>query len=335
LIVTFLDYQRPTLRVGRSRGRPPKGGFFVSGGRIRPRRGLGLLVGIIAILASCSTTAASRVGERGLLRPQRQTYATVDSIRGTWIPLAPGISIRSGSIASPRIRFAAARIELGTPTLKAVVSRARHPGSVDGATYGSSVSAFMRDSGCLVAINGTPFYPVSGKEGAGRFLVGISVSSGTLVSPAHGRYHGLFLSGGKATVERQDPSKDLSRIDAAEGGFFPILTSGVPIGDDRVVDARSAAGVSADGTILYLLAIEGGPLLVTKGASNRETGRILKVLGATEGLTLDGGASTALGIGDGRGEVILIAQPFQAGLRSPERVVGSVLGFALQEAFRD
>ncbi|GAA3767742.1 hypothetical protein GCM10022225_62730 [Plantactinospora mayteni] len=75
-------------------------------------------------------------------------------------------------------------------------------------------------------------------------------------------------------------------------GGFPILRDGEPLAglDGRTAAIRTAAGISADGRRLYLLAIDGaGP-----GLTILDLALTLRELGAASGVNLDGGGSTTL-----------------------------------------
>jgi len=114
----------------------------------------------------------------------------------------------------------------------------------------------------------------------------------------------------------------------AIGGFFIVLQGGIPRGDRQKRFPRSAAGTGEEGRVLYLLVID-GYRRDSIGATEEETGRILQLLGATEGLILDGGGSS-----------VLVARTPAAGYRSlnvpmhnrtphQERAVGLCLGIRI------
>ncbi|MDQ3647577.1 MAG: phosphodiester glycosidase family protein, partial [Actinomycetota bacterium] len=59
---------------------------------------------------------------------------------------------------------------------------------------------------------------------------------------------------------------------------------------------RTLAGVRADGTVL-LVTIDGRRPSYSRGATLLESARVLRSLGAREGLALDGGGSTTMAAG--------------------------------------
>ena len=89
-----------------------------------------------------------------------------------------------------------------------------------------------------------------------------------------------LVSGGPALIER-------GRIHVRE------RAEGVPRAASRSRAPRTLAGVRADGTVL-LVTIDGRRPRYSRGATLIESARILRSLGAREGLALDGGGSTTM-----------------------------------------
>ncbi|MVO84871.1 phosphodiester glycosidase family protein [Streptomyces sp. p1417] len=78
-------------------------------------------------------------------------------------------------------------------------------------------------------------------------------------------------------------------------GGYPVLRDGAPLPglDGRVSAVRTAAGVSADGRRLFLLALDGAAEYRT-GLTIAEVAAALRALGADDGFSLDGGGSSTL-----------------------------------------
>jgi exopolysaccharide biosynthesis protein len=217
------------------------------------------------------------------------------------------------------------------------------------------VSSFVRNNGLVVGINTVPFTPSSAREAEERKVAGLGVSEGRLIAPPVPRFDALvFYRDGRAAIVGQwelsvtdsgdKPGETLPpEILHATGGFHCILRDGELTGRARQKSpryARSAAGVSADGRILYLIAINGGRLM-NRGATEAETALILKQLGAGDALNLDGGGSSALvlrfpiGAADGAvdsvadgavDEVAVLNTPVHSGFPGRERAVALCLG---------
>jgi hypothetical protein len=209
------------------------------------------------------------------------------------------------------------------------------------------VSSFVRNYGLIAGINAVPFSPVSAKEGEDRTIAGIVMAGGLVLSPPRPEYDALvFYRDNRAAIVKQGEMGELADIDAALGGFRCILENGAlperlqranepGPGASTSVPApsgprhpRSAAGLSADGRVLYLLVIDGRrPRSV--GATEAETGLILKALGAMQGLNFDGGGSSALALRFSDDQVRTVNIPIHSYLPGRERAVASCLGIAL------
>ncbi|MDA8424766.1 MAG: phosphodiester glycosidase family protein [Treponema sp.] len=239
----------------------------------------------------------------------------------SWQSLARGLDYAAFDLGDPPLRLRALRIDLAAPGVQVVVTP---PSGRPGLTVGRRVSDFASAFGCVAAVNGGPF---SYSSAAGLFAPrGLSISDGRLVSPPDPRYAALvFPASGGARVVRQADLPDLGTLRDAVGGFFVVLESGEPVGNDLRRAPRTAAGVSPDGRILYLLVADGRQRL-SVGLTERESGAWLAWLGASEGLGLDGGGSSAMALRSGGGTKV-VNVPINCGVPGWERVVGNCLGF--------
>lgn len=227
----------------------------------------------------------------------------------------------------PKSEFWALRIDLSAPGLRIVV----RGGGGEGQSFSTRVSSFVRDNGLLAGINATPFDPASAREGEPRANVGVVVSDGVMLSPPNSRFDALvwYADGVPAIV----PQKELGGgIVNAVGGFHQILKNSELTGralERRPRYARSAAGISPDTRFLYFLVIDGGPA-GSAGATEGETALLLRALGASEGLNLDGGGSSALALRYPDGKVRAVNTPVHDGIPGRERAVAACLGIGLE-----
>jgi hypothetical protein len=298
--------------------------------------------------------------------PLRETVAapvsfeTLDAVVPQWEPYAEefggGLSLFAGKTEKPRLEFWALRVDLDEPGLSIVVSG---PGPAGGAypvnhIPSTSVSLFVESSNCVAGINANPFSPASTKIGEDRFIDGITVSNGVVVARPDPRYDALVfytdevaekVGGGvlpvrrRAAIVSQGELVSLSGIANAVGGFWTVLREGMPA--SRVLEQvaggaprypRSAAGLSAGGNILYLLAVDGRrPSSI--GVTGAELALLLQRLGAHDGLNFDGGGSTALVLrsfrpekGNPYGKTTTANVPVHNGIPGWERAVASCLG---------
>ena len=264
-----------------------------------------------------------------------------------WQPFAPetlpGLFYTAARTSEPRLEFWAIKADLTEPSLRLVVNGQSAEGQLDHGTMPSTrVSSFVRDYGVLAGINTIPFYPVSATEGEARISIGIVVAAGVPLSlPIPGFDALVFFRDGQAVITAQDELIDhLDAIETAVGGFRMVLhdgslscrllaDSGTPR-QDLPRHPRSAAGLSADGTTLYLLVIDGrrpGSI----GATEAEIGLLLKKLGAASGLNFDGGGSSALALRFPDGRVRTVNTPIHQGIPGRERAVAACLGLAVAE----
>ncbi|MDR2618243.1 MAG: phosphodiester glycosidase family protein [Treponema sp.] len=271
-------------------------------------------------------------------REQAEPAGSIGDVIPFWQPLntgktpgtGPEIGYFAGKIRNPKLEFRALRADLSDPELEIVVS---------GSALSVHVSSFVRDTGAAAGINANPFDPVSGKEREKRTIVGITVSDGVLVSPPDPAYDALvFYRSRRAAIVRQSEIRETEGIENAVGGFFIVLENGsLPTrltetaGSGAPRHPRSAVGLSDEGRILYILAVD-GRRPGSAGATEAELGLLLRRLGASEGLNLDGGGSTALALRYPDGKVRTVNTPVHNRIPGLERGVASCLGLKSKEA---
>lgn len=190
------------------------------------------------------------------------------------------------------VRYHAVRIDLSRGGIEILA----YPVSAGG-SEGLRSREFARMTGASVAMNTAPF----SKE---RTILGAHIVGGNVVSRPIARYSALVFDregdgGFSARVVESQGDGSLDGAEFAFGGFFTVLKGGEVREFPRDIrDARSAAGVSADGRTLYLLAVEKGWL--SRGLSFPECAEVLRSMGAEDALEFDGGSSTSFLV-EGRG----------------------------------
>ena len=244
----------------------------------------------------------------------------------------PRVDYFAGRIKNPRLDYWALRVDLQDPRLRVAVN------TENTSTY---VSSFTRNYNCFAGINTNPFSPVSGKEGEERTTIGIAIANGIIIAPPHPTYDALVFYNGarsKGAIVHQKDITDLSLIEHAVGGFYMVLEQGSlsqrllgesgHVKQDLPRHPRSAAGLSEDGSILYLLVVDGrrpGSI----GATEAELGFLLRQLGAYNGLNFDGGGSTSLALRFPDGKVRVVNTPIHSQIPGKERGVATCLGLKL------
>ncbi|MCL2276809.1 MAG: phosphodiester glycosidase family protein [Treponema sp.] len=247
-----------------------------------------------------------------------------------------------GKIESPRLEFWALRIDLDVENLKIVTgsSGAGINTANSGNTLSRRVSSFVRENNLIAGINAVPFDIVSAREGEPIRNLGIIISNGERLSPINPYYDALVIYAAqrqssdqaaypyrRAAIVRQSSIQSAENIENAIGGFFQILTGGVPAQRTLTNDARhprSAAGVSDNGRYLYLLAVD-GRRAGSIGSTERETAILLYKLGSRDGINFDGGGSTALAMRFTDGNIRTVNTPIHI-FPGQERAVAGCIG---------
>jgi exopolysaccharide biosynthesis protein len=162
--------------------------------------------------------------------------------------------------------------------------------------------------------------------------MGLVISDGKLLSFANPNYDALvFYKNGAAEIVPQSAISSVEDIENAVGGFHKILADGEPAPrtlnrDER--HPRSAAGISANGTVLYLLVID-GRRADSIGGTEKETALLLHALGSLNGINFDGGGSSALVMRYPDGSFRALNTPVHSGIPGRERAVAGCLGVSL------
>ena len=258
--------------------------------------------------------------------------AEPQELRPRWETFVPGIDYLEARIGKPRLQLWALRIDLANPALEFVVNGG---GETLGLIPGTTVSGFVRDYGCVAGINANPFDRVTANVGEPRTIAGIALSGGSLIAAPDPRYDALVLyQDGAAAILNQGTMDQatLARAQTAVGGGFVVLQNGAgaerllqPGGEAAPRHPRSAAGLSADGKTLYLLALD-GRRLGSVGATELELALLLQALGAHDGLNFDGGGSTALVLRYPDGTIRPVNTPIHGLIPGKERAVSACLG---------
>ena len=291
----------------------------------RSRRRVNRLgIGAAALLGAVLFSACTSLPIDKNILGKSAAAPSVDKARPRWRPLAGGVEGGFMRIASPPLAVWALRVDLANPAVEIVTNKS---GPLPGVLAAVKVSSFLQEYDCVAALNGGPFEPVSTREGEARSAVGVFIRGGVLLSPPVSRYGALVFYRRRAAVLSQAELAAVpAGVEAAVGGFDVILRDGEISArpEKKARHPRSAAGVSADGTTLFLVAIDGrrpGSI----GATEAETARLLRALGAQNAVNLDGGGSTAMAVRVG-GRAVLVNRPAHRLLWPAERAVAVCIG---------
>jgi hypothetical protein len=272
--------------------------------------------------------------------------AQADPTMTDWAPLFKGIEHRAGT-NSPSAGFPnlsvmhAFRVDLTDPDLE-FFTTPRISNYLAGSreTGGLTVSDFLTRNKLQVAINANFFDPEDYYLPAGTpmYLHGLAVSQGTVVSSQENATYSsavLFTTNNQATVVPTNwPPVSVDGVYNAVCGIYTLLVKGVNVGYQyqgnfqqvHQVNPRTAFGVSQDGHYLYLMTIDGRQPGYSDGTLDYETAKWLLLLGAYDGVNMDGGGSTTLVMQDSTGKARELNKPNSVADSGKERTVGSHFG---------
>jgi len=295
----------------------------------------GFLFPILLIFLSCATVSTVNPVSEGAFAAELPaiSFPAIETIVPVWHEVEEGIGYLNGRILRPQLEFWAIKIDLDSPDIRIVVSGGE---AGESGTLSTKVSSFVRDNNLIAGLNATPFDVSTAVEGQPIRNMGIIVSDGRQIARANQQYDALVFfkpespeQNGNAAIMRQSEIGSVTEeIENAIGGFHKILAGGEVAQrtegrEDR--HPRSAAGVSANGRILYLLVID-GRRAGSAGATEKETALLLQALGSYDGINFDGGGSSALALRYPDGTVQTVNTPVHGGIPSRERAVAGSIG---------
>jgi hypothetical protein len=267
---------------------------------------------------------------------------------GPWIPMFKGVDYAVGTntpgnggfpelqvINALRINLADPDVVLfTTPRITNYLVNSRETG-------GLTVSDFVKTYHVQAAINANMFDPESYYLAAGTPMTisGLAISQGEVVSTQQSAINSaavMFTQNNEATIVFTNwPAVPTDGIYTAVSGTYPLLIGGSNIGyryrsDSDVVhhlQPRTAIGLSADRKYLFLLLIDGRQPGYSSGAYDYETAEWLRLLGASDGVNMDGGGSTTLVMQDSTGKPVRLNRSSAVADSGRERTLGSHFGF--------
>ena len=288
------------------------------------------------------TLSALAIGILALLPTLR---LAADPVLGPWIPLYQGMDRISGTNTTRSTDFQnlmvayAIRVDLQAPGIRLLASPRidnYQPNSRE--TAGMTVSRFVKVRGVQAAINAGFFRPSEYylPEGTPMAVQGLLISQGEPVSPAGPSYaSSLYVDAeNHARIYPNNwPAADTNGIWTAISGDYPVLVDGTNVGRKYLslggihdVNPRTSVGLSQDRRFLYLLVIDGRQSGYSDGAYDFETAAWLQLLGAWDGINLDGGGSSTMSIQGVDGNPVRLNQSSAVADSGRERTVGGHLG---------
>jgi exopolysaccharide biosynthesis protein len=211
-------------------------------------------------------------------------------------------------------------IDLKTPGLRFLVTPPEDP-RAELPLKGRSTSAFLRETGADLAINGDFFYPWKSNTmldyyphvGDPVTVQGYASSDGVPYgnNPKRWKLPALcFSKEGKGSIRVVKPGE--APPHNAIGGDRFLLQEGQVTGAAKASDAlhpRTAAALDRSGRYLVLLVVDGRQPGYSEGITTGELALLLRRRGAYTAINLDGGGSATVAVRDGKGMPQVLNSP--------------------------
>jgi hypothetical protein len=275
------------------------------------------------------------------------TLANASTNLTAWVPIFKGIDHAVGTNTPggggfPDLHVVhVLRVDLKDPDIRLFSSpRIKNYALGSRETPGYTVSDFLVTNQLQVAINAGLFDPSQYYLAAGTpmDITGLSICQGAIVSVQENSYCSaaiMFTTNNQATIIPTNwPPAPTAGIYTAVSGTYPLLINGTNIGykyrgdpdDLHRLQPRTAYGLSQDKRYLYLLTIDGRQPGYSNGAYDYETGAWLLLVGAYDGINMDGGGSTTLVVQDSTGAPVVLNRSSAVADSGRQRTVGSHFG---------
>jgi hypothetical protein len=195
-------------------------------------------------------------------------------------------------------------IDLTVPGVEIVASTDLALAPENGPAIARTTSHFLTDTQVQLAVNASFFYPFhehtpwdySPRSGDRVHPVGLAITNELTYSEPSPDWHPLcVLESSHLHITTDTTCPDTTK--AAVAGWL-LLVAGKPAvsqlpSPDKPY-ARLVVGTNADGSYVWLVAIDGKQPLYSQGMTLTEVTALMQQLGAVDALNLDGGGSTTL-----------------------------------------
>ncbi len=201
--------------------------------------------------------------------------------------ISPGIELLTGRDENRRIEWRAVRSTGCSLSISTPLSEGGMDERIVLSRHGEE---YFSNSDVMAVLSASPHTPIRFRSGFPQSVIGLYRIDGITYSASDGRHDALGVyKNGKPELLHPGEQEEWNNDSA--GGFYAILSGGLPLSPVSVRDAVCAIGWSEDGTLIIYLVIRGKE---GRGYSYEEAGRLLKSLGAMEGIAMDGGGSARL-----------------------------------------
>jgi len=273
--------------------------------------------------------------------------ARATSAVGPWIPIFKGVDHSVGTNTPGDGDFPsmfvvhALRIDLTDPDIRLFTTPRIADYSADSREAGGlTVKDFLRNNQLQAAINANFFDPQEYYLPAGTpmDIFGLAISQGVVVSAQERSEPSaaiVFDAANHGTIIHTNwPPTNTAGLFTAVCGTYPLVVNGTNIGyrylsiSDFIHEQnpRTAFGLSQDGRYLFLVTIDGRQEGYSDGSYDYETAGWLLLLGAHNGINMDGGGSTTLVVEGSTGNPVELNKSSAVADSGRERTVGSHFG---------
>ncbi len=235
--------------------------------------------------------------------------------------VAPGIVYTEILYLDPEsapVRVYAISIKKGSATIQTTMPSDSTDKVGTVANINSQITAAVSNGKNVLAGVNADFFDMGGTN----VMRGLCIKDGKLISGAGGRpWFGITHEGDAVMGTDADYAAYRNKLTTAVGASHVILKDGAT--DNLATSTefsytrhpRTAAGVTADGTVV-LLVVDGRQPSVSNGASLADLAYIMASLGCVDAVNLDGGGSSTFILKDEKGKFVTENSPSGGSLRA-------------------
>jgi len=293
-------------------------------------RSVSLLLVFFMAVFGVGSALADEAGPSAPAKASRQIEGQpADSVAharlSAWSPIFRGVQRLQASVDQPRpLKVQAVRVDLREPGIDFLVTPSNGAAPKD--VGARSVSEFLEEFQCQVAINGSVFDVYAEHRGDPMDVLGLSLSRGQRYSPPN-RWDALLIGKDRRAWVARAPVNARAAWNGLSG-YYALLLDGKNRGGMADLHPRTAVGISRDGRYLFLMTADGRQFGYSEGLTTAETAEWMRRLGAYNALNLDGGGSTTLVMQGAGGKPEVLNRPSGPPAGIERRVANHLCVFA-------